>query len=76
MVWRDDEEPGLSKMEKERARKAKIEAERDQNFCTSCYREKQTSEFDDGKRTCRACLDAQRLKRALVSGLITRRVNG
>lgn len=74
-VWTDDEEPGVVKAAKQPTKKAKVEGERERRFCTSCNRKKQSSDFDEEKKTCRACLDFQRLKRARVSSPFTRKVD-
>lgn len=66
-VWTDDEEPGVVKTQKQPGKKAKTEKVHERRFCTSCNREKQSSDFDEGKKTCRACLDAQHLRRNRVS---------
>lgn len=66
-MWTDDEELGVVKMPKQLIEKTRFETKREAHVCTSCSREKQSSDFDEGKKTCRACLDAGRLRSARVS---------
>ncbi|KAI9876532.1 MAG: hypothetical protein M1830_006295, partial [Pleopsidium flavum] len=59
-----DEETQGQTHEKERsAKKQKVETKAEMVYCSSCNKQKQPNDFDEVRKTCRACLSAHRLGR-------------
>lgn len=62
---------GQNHGEERSAKKQKVETKADWRACSSCRKEKQPNDFDDWRKTCRACLSSHRLGREKVSGILS-----